>query len=196
MITSIQQPTSTLSLKEWAVAVKALGEGNQIITVRKGGLYEETREFKLENDTFYLYPTYEHQKAEMVKPEYHAMLESTLEGWTPEKTTVEIRYFAHVTDDIELMDEQKLRALHPHHIWTENFADVRLHWKKKQPLHILFLRVYELDQPVVIDFAEEYKGCKSWHHLLPSVAQASFKPVLSDSEYAAKREEIVKLLQG
>jgi hypothetical protein len=196
MIASIQQPTSTLSLKEWAVAVKALGEGKQIITVRKGGLYEETREFKLENDTFYLYPTYEHQKPDMVKPEHHAMLQSTLEGWTPDKTTVEIRYFAHVTDDIELLDEQKLRALHPYHIWTENFADVRLHWKKKQPLHILFVRVYELDQPVVIDIAEEYKGCKSWHHLLPSVPQTGFSPVLSDEEYAAKREEIMKRLQG
>ena len=47
---SIVQPLSPLSLKEWAVAVKALGEGEQIITIRKGGLYEETREFRLENN--------------------------------------------------------------------------------------------------------------------------------------------------
>lgn len=196
MVTTIQQPTSTLSLKEWAVAVKALGEGTQIITVRKGGLYEETREFKLENDTFYLYPTYEHQKPEMVKPEYQAMLASTLEGWRPEKTTVQVEYFAHITDDVELMDEQKLRALAPYHIWTDNFADVRLHWKKKQPLHILFARVYKLDTPVTIEIAEEYKGCKSWHHLLSGMPQSDFTPVLSDQEYAAKRNEIMQLLQG
>jgi len=196
MSTAIQQPVSTLALKEWAVAIKALGEGKQIITVRKGGLYEETREFKLENDTFYLYPTYEHQKPEMVKPEYQPMLEATLEGWSPEKTTVEIRYFAKITDDVELMDEAKLRALGAYHIWTDNFADVRLHWKKKQPLHILFARVYELEQPMTIDIAEEYKGCKSWHHLLQDVNQAQFKPVLSDEEYEAKRAEIMQLLTG
>lgn len=196
MMTTIQQPTSTLSLKEWAVAIKALGEGEQIITVRKGGLYEETREFKLENDTFYLYPTYEHQKPEMVKPEYQAMLASTLEGWSPEKTTVEVCYFAQITDDVELMDEKKLRALAPYHIWTENFADVRLHWKKKQPLHILFARVYQLDQPLTIEIANEYKGCKSWHHLLSEVTPAGFTPVLSDEEFAVKRNEIMQILQS
>jgi hypothetical protein len=195
MVTSVQQPVSTLSLKEWAVAVKALGEGKQIITVRKGGLYEETREFKLEHDTFYLYPTYEHQKPEMVKPAYHADLESTLEGWSPDKPTVEIRYFAHITDDVEIMDEAKLRALDPYHIWTEDFADVRLHWKKKKPLHILFACVYKLEQPFEIQIEDQYKGCKSWHHLLPEVPQTGFAPVLSDADYAAKRDEIMAILK-
>lgn len=196
MTVTVQQPASTLSLKEWAVAVKALGEGKQIITVRKGGLYEETREFRLERDTFYLYPTFEHQKPEMVKPSFHADLNSTLEGWSPDKTTVAIQYFAHVTDDVELMDVAKLQALDPYHIWTENFAEVRLHWKKKQPLHILFARVYKLAQPFELPIVEEYKGCKSWHHLLQEVPRQDFAPVLSDEEYAARREEIMRILQG
>lgn len=190
----IQQPTSTLSLKEWAVAIKALGEGKQIITVRKGGLYEETRDFKLEHDTFYLYPTYEHQKAEMVKPEYHADLEATLSNWSPEKTTVEIQYFAHITDDVEVLDEAVIRSLAPYHIWTDNFADVRLHWKKKNPLHILFARVYKLEKPLEILIDEAYKGCKSWHNLLQDVPQGGFAPVLSDEEYAAKCEEILNVI--
>lgn len=194
MATVVQQPISTLSLKEWAVAIKALGEGKQIITVRKGGLYEETRDFKLERDTFYLYPTYEHQKTEMVKPEYHADLQATLEQWSPEKTTVDIRYFAHITDDVEVLDEARIRALAPFHIWTDNFADVRLHWKKKNPLHILFARVYKLEKPLEIPIADEYKGCKSWHHLLQEVPQGSFTPVLTDEEYAARREAILRII--
>lgn len=196
MTTIVKQPVSTLSLKEWAVAVKALGEGKQIITVRKGGLYEETREFKLENDTFYLYPTYEHQKADMVKPEYHDMLDSTLEGWSLEKPTVEIQYFAEITDDVELMDEAKLRALAPYHIWTDNFADVRLHWKKKQPLHILFARVYRLAQPFELAIDESYKGCKSWHNLLLDVPQQGYTPVLSDEEYAQQKAAIMQILNS
>ncbi len=195
MTMTIQQPTSTLALKEWAVAIKALGEGKQIITVRKGGLYEETRDFRLENDTFYLYPTYEHQKPEMVKPAYHPDLEATLKGWSPDNTTVRIDYFAHVTDDVELMDEARLRALDPYHIWSDNFAEVRLHWKKKNPLHILFARVYKLNEPFEIEIADAYKGCKSWHHLLASVPQTGFAPVLSDAEYEAKRAEIMQLIR-
>ncbi|MGD8190881.1 DUF1802 family protein [Brevibacillus ginsengisoli] len=190
----VQQPVSTLSLKEWAVAIEALGEGKQIITVRKGGLYEETRDFKLERDTFYLYPTYEHQKAEMVKPEFHSDLEATLVNWSPEKTTVAIRYFAHITDDVEVLDEAKIRALAPFHIWTDNFADVRLHWKKKNPLHILFARVYKLEKPLEITIDESYKGCKSWHNLLQEIPKDGFKPVLTDEEYVTKREEILKVL--
>jgi len=193
---TVQQPTSTLALKEWAVAVKALGEGKQIITVRKGGLYEETREFKLEHDTFYLYPTYEHQKRELVKPAFHAELESTWEGWSADKPTVDIRYFTHVTDDVEILDEAKVRALDPFHIWTNDFADVRLHWKKKKPLHILFARVYRLHEPVEIDVEEAYKGCKSWHHLLEAIPQTGCSPVLTDEEYAKKRAEILEILQS
>lgn len=192
----VQQPVSTLSLKEWAVAVKALGEGKQIITVRKGGLYEETREFKLENNTFYLYPTYEHQNAAMVKPENQDMLNATLEGWSIEKPTVEIEYFAEITDDVELMDEAKLRALAPFHIWTDNFADVRLHWKKKQPLHILFARVYKLAQPFELAIDESYKGCKSWHNLLQEVAQQGFTPVLTDDEYEMQRAAVMEVLNS
>ncbi|WP_139490592.1 DUF1802 family protein [Brevibacillus dissolubilis] len=196
MSTTITQPASTLSLKEWAVAIKALGEGKQIITIRKGGLYEETRDFKLENDTFYLYPTYEHQKEEMVKPAYHADLNATLEGWSIDKPTVDILYFAQITDDVEILDEAKIRALDPYHIWTEDFADVRLKWKKKNPLHILFARVYKLNQPITLNIEEAYKGCKSWHNLLEDVPQNGFTPVLSDEEYASKRAEIMNILNA
>ncbi|WP_028594672.1 DUF1802 family protein [Paenibacillus assamensis] len=190
----VEQPTSTLSLKEWAVAVKALGTGEQIITVRKGGLYEETKEFKLENNSFYLYPTYEHQKAELVKSDYQYLLQATLEGWSAEQSTVTIEYFAEVTDDIELMDEEKLRALSSYHIWTDSFADVRLKWKRKLPLHILFIRMYRLDQPISIPVDEAYKGCKSWHHLLPELPQSGFEPILSDEQYAQQKEAIMKVL--
>ncbi|WP_232696758.1 DUF1802 family protein [Brevibacillus daliensis] len=192
---TVTQPESTLSLKEWAVAVKALGEGKQIITVRKGGLYEETREFKLENDTFYLYPTYEHQKAEMVKEENQSDLAATLEGWSPEKTTVEIQYFARITDDVETLSEATLRALDPYHIWTDDFADVRLKWKKTKPLHILFARVYRLHRPITIEIAEEYKGCKSWHNLLNNIPQEAYSPVLSEEEYEEKRKEIIEIIE-
>jgi len=191
---TITQPTSPLSLKEWAVAVKALGEGHQIITIRKGGLYEETREFRLENNQFYLYPTYEHQKQEMVKPQYHDLLQATLAGWTPDKQTAEIACFAEVTDDVELLDEEKLRALSPYHIWTDNFADVRLHWKKQKPLHILFARVYRLTQPAEILIDEAYKGCKSWHHLLAAIPGQRFEPVLSDADYARRKGAILNIL--
>src|SRR5262245_2425056 len=56
--------------KEWAAVVHALLEGEQIVDVRKGGLREEGRHFGLQSTRFWLYPTAEHQKAELLKAPY------------------------------------------------------------------------------------------------------------------------------
>jgi hypothetical protein len=63
-------PDSDLALKEWAVAVKALGTGKQILILRKGGIHRDDKEFRLVHPEFLLYPTYEHQKRELLDPEH------------------------------------------------------------------------------------------------------------------------------
>ena len=60
---------SDIALKEWAVAVKSLGRGEQIIALRKGGIHREDRDFRFVHPEFLLFPTYEHQKAELIKSE-------------------------------------------------------------------------------------------------------------------------------
>ena len=61
--------TRTLSaLKEWALVCKLLLEGRQAIMLRKGGIDEKG--FWVEADEFFLYPTYFHQMAEKVRPEF------------------------------------------------------------------------------------------------------------------------------
>ncbi|MED1721921.1 DUF1802 family protein [Brevibacillus parabrevis] len=74
--------------------------------------------------------------------------------------------------------------------------DVRLHWKKKQPLHILFVRMYRLAQPIVIPIEAAYQGCKSWHDLLADLPRSGFAPVLADEEFARKKAEILGILQA
>ncbi|MDG0790271.1 DUF1802 family protein [Cohnella ginsengisoli] len=44
-----------IALREWAVAVKALEAGKQIMVLRKGGIAEETKEFRLESPSFFLF---------------------------------------------------------------------------------------------------------------------------------------------
>src|SRR5690348_1467966 len=50
--------TTHHTLKEWAVAIQALREGDGIITVRKGGIREDAREFRMEHRRFAFFPTY------------------------------------------------------------------------------------------------------------------------------------------
>ena len=63
-----------IALKEWASVCAALGDGRQIILLRKGGIYESAGEFEIEHRQFVLFPTYLHQKAEMLKESEQAKL--------------------------------------------------------------------------------------------------------------------------
>ncbi|WP_127580147.1 DUF1802 family protein [Paenibacillus koleovorans] len=183
------------ALKEWAVAVEALLEGSQILIMRKGGIIEETRHFELVTDSFYFYPTYEHQKKRLLKEEYQDRLDRTLVGWTPEDKSVTIRAYAEAVEDIEVFSQEELNRLRELHIWTDEFSSERLHWKKTQPLHVILLRVYKLVEPIEADIREEYIGCKSWLELqspLPAGVQA--EPVLSDEEFERRCMEVKEAL--
>src|SRR3989442_15530510 len=68
-----------IAFKEWAVTVRALAEGEQLITLRKGGIRESEKHFKLEHERFFLYPTFDHQRSDLVRPAHHPELERALE---------------------------------------------------------------------------------------------------------------------
>ena len=53
--------------KEWATIVHALLTGEQVLDVRKGGIREDGRHFSVQATRFWLYPTAEHQKAELLE---------------------------------------------------------------------------------------------------------------------------------
>lgn len=179
-----------IALKEWASAINALREGKQILIMRKGGIVEETRDFQVESHDFFLYPTYEHQKKEWMKDPYKEEIDRTMAGWSPNDTEVALTAYAQVAEDIEVTDQAELDKLLGFHIWTDRFAEERLRWKKQNPLHVLLLRVYELERPAVIRIAPEYLGCKSWVEIAEPLPEIGKRPVLSDEEFQRHVEEI------
>src|SRR5689334_25303873 len=56
-----------IAFKEWAVTVRALAEGEQLLTLRKGGIREAGRHFELAHERFFLYPTFDHQRNDLVR---------------------------------------------------------------------------------------------------------------------------------
>ncbi|MEF3302294.1 DUF1802 family protein [Paenibacillus sp. GYB003] len=183
-----------IALKEWAVAVKALLEGRQIVALRKGGIAEETKEFRLESPSFWLYPTFEHQRRELLKDEAQPTLAETLRGWSPEAETVEIACFAEVTADIEVTSQERLDRIRDFHIWTDRFAEERLRWKRLKPLHVLLLRIYKLEEPVRVPIRPSYSGCTSWIRIEGEFAPGAKKPVLDDAAFGGISQEIERLL--
>ena len=180
-------PTSTLALKEWAVAVNALAAGKQIMVLRKGGIHRDDKEFRVVHREFLLYPTYEHQQAELLKEDSHEDLARTLEE-DDVPGLITLSCWTEVTDLFELREDETLELLSPYHIWTSQYAGKRLHWRPKHPLAVALLRVYRLQQPQAMPVLDEYEGCKSWVDL------GYMAPVLGDDEYERKADEIRRTL--
>src|SRR6266542_2032084 len=68
-----------IAFKEWAVTVRALAEGEQLLTLRKGGIREDHKHFEIEHDRFFLYPTFDHQRNTLVRQSHHPDLRRALE---------------------------------------------------------------------------------------------------------------------
>ena len=182
-------PTSSLALKEWAVAVNSLAQGKQIMILRKGGIHRDDKEFRVVHPEFLLYPTFEHQKAELLKGDYHQDLADTLQEDDVEGP-VTVSCWSEVTDVFELRDDETLGRLSSFHVWTNDYAGKRLHWRPKQPLTVALLRVYRLQEPQALPVLDEYIGCKSWVELRQDVPLGDMKPVLTDTEYEERASAI------
>ncbi|MBW4487251.1 MAG: DUF1802 family protein [Trichocoleus desertorum ATA4-8-CV12] len=186
------EPTISHALKEWAVAVNALAQGQTILLLRKGGIKEQGGAFKVAYDQVLLYPTYEHQKPELLKPNYAAQVQSVSSGWHPE--TVPISAWAQITHIIQVSEASTLAQLLPFHVWNEQFVSDRLKWKPRTPLYLLLLRTYRLPQTQMIPYHLEYGGCQSWIDLATSISLADSVPALSDAEYSHQTKTIQTMI--
>lgn len=180
------------ALKEWAVAVEALEAGETIMLLRKGGIRETGKNFSIQHTQVWLYPTYEHQKPDLLKPEYADKVTVVESGWHP--NNVRIGSLANITQVLPFQNPDRVNLLQPYHIWNERMISDRLKWKPHQPLSILLLRVYKLDRPILIPYHSSYGGCKSWIDLQESIALEGLEPILADDVYSEKGKEIIDLI--
>jgi hypothetical protein len=188
---------AALAYKEWAVIVHALVEGEQVLDVRKGGLREDGRHFGLQATRLWLYPTAEHQQPELLKPAYRHLIE--LASASPVGEPIRIDSWADIVGVATLTTPEELAALDSKLIWTFDYAESRLRWKKRDPLWVLALRVHRLHEPVIVPWREEYGGCTSWVDLqgLPDdPAALPSEPALSDIAFKSRLKGIVGALPG
>ena len=204
-----------IAFKEWAVTVRALAEGEQLLTLRKGGIREPDKHFSVEHDRFFLYPTFDHQRSDLVRESHRPELRRALEegvwadGEPPEHALdpvmsganrggiaqperVRIRAWAEVAGSYTVTDRRAVDALSPFHVWTPDYAEKRLAWKRRHPLHILLLRTYRIPRPVTVKVRDEYGGCRSWLELQRDLPFEG-TPVLSDEEFERASEEIASI---
>jgi hypothetical protein len=195
-----------IAFKEWAVTVRALAEGEQLVTLRKGGIREPDKHFSLDHERFFLYPTFDHQRRDLVReshqPEMRRALEEGvwadgeppaqalgIDGGISQPDRVRIRAWAEVAASYLITDPRCIEALRPYYVWTPDYAEKRLAWKRRHPLHVMLLRTYRIPRPVTVKVRDEYLGCRSWLELQRDLPFEG-TPVLSDEEFDRAAEQI------
>jgi hypothetical protein len=158
------------SLKEWANAIEALGRGDQVILIRKGGIADPA--FGVEAERFYLYPTYFHQ------PEQASHSGVTITNW------------CEVVRTWRLHDLELLSALGQHVVFPRDVLETRYRFRPDQALHVIGVRTFTLPRPVTIVAKPEYAGCRSWVSVDDEIDVNGSTVVLAEAELQAKLDAI------
>ena len=178
------------AFKEWACVVKALAAGEQILILRKGGIHEKGKKFDVAHESFFLFPTYEHQNPEDLNPRGQTLLaqiHSPGEG-------VVIECYVQIKENFWIEDVEKLLRLSPFHVWSEAAVRKRFEWGKEKGLYAMVSRVFKLPQKQILENNPAYGGCRSWVDLDTPVSLAGIRPVLADSEFRQKFDSLRLLL--
>ena len=178
------------AFKEWQVVCDALASGKQSIIFRKGGIHEGRKGFAFKEENFFLFPTRFHAQSEQVKVEHPQPLPEWQEG-----DPMTITHFAQAEWAETLNDWAAVSALADHHIWTEDCLQARYDWTGKGmsegSIHLAFLRVYQLAEPLSFPYEKSLGGCRSWVELpLADDVEIELIPVLDDAEHLRRGDEI------
>ncbi|MDC0833638.1 hypothetical protein CKA32_006599 [Geitlerinema sp. FC II] len=181
---------AVFALKEWSVAVDALLRGETVALLRKGGIREKEKSFQVKCDRAFLYPTYEHQKPELLKPEYAATVTPVESGWRPK--TVAIAGRAEITHRFLVESWETAETVADEFVWNRQFVRDRLVWKPEKPLFLLLLRVYRLREPREIPVLPQYGGCRSWIELAADLTFDDGDAVFDEVAYGDRVREITR----
>lgn len=173
------------ALKEWAIVCDLLAQGRMALVLRKGGVHEEAGpgRFRLEHDRFVLFPAWEHENLDWIKPAYR-IRDEPIEG---EPDEVSLQAYAEVARIWEVPSRAAFDTLDDLHPWTAGQIDMRFGYKPDRPLYLLALRVFKLPGAKVIPNRPAFAGCRSWVPLPPEDAAdpAGATPAMDDNAMAA-----------
>lgn len=182
------------AFKEWAVACDALRDGRQILLVRKGGIREEGGALRMTDSEFFMMPTFEHQKRDLLQPDILPRIDAR--SAAPDPAFVEIDTYV-VVDSIHLSrNEDQVNAAAFETIWNAAYVKQRFDFNAYDPLFLVILRAFRLETPVTIPLLGDYVGCRSWVTLDRTLSNLGAVPALSDAQFEVRRTRVLEKLQS
>jgi len=168
----VKLPNHT-ALKEWASAIAALGRGEQVVLIRKGGIGDP--KFGVEAERFSLFPT-----------NYH-------EGGTA-PASVAITHWCEVVRTWELRDHDAVLRLEPLVVFDRPTLETRYRFRPDQAVHVIGVRTYALANAVQVPLTDAYAGCRSWISLDEEVPIDGSRQVLDEAALRERLERVDALL--
>jgi CDP-diacylglycerol--glycerol-3-phosphate 3-phosphatidyltransferase len=185
------EPHREGAFKEWEAIVEALGQGAQIILLRKGGIAEGRAGFQARHPKFWLFPTRYHQQWEKTKPELRRYFHAPAE---PPKE-IALTYFAEVTDAIYLSSWEQVERIDSAHFWGSEILRERFGYQDRPGmeagLHLLIVRVHRVNLPHLLAPSPAFDGCKSWIDVPVDGSRDISAPVVGAEEFATRRSRIL-----
>ena len=181
-----------IAFKEWALVCEALGNGEQSLILRKGGIAEGRGGFGFDHEEFYLFPTWFHGQIDKIRKEGVSLPEQA-----PDIVT--ISYVATVEWSGRVEEKETLHRLKELHVLDASVIEERFVYDTKSSslggngIHVAFVRVYRLEPPSLLPMEKGFGGCKSWVEL-PETDFGAMVSVLSDEEHGRRRELFARLL--
>jgi hypothetical protein len=188
------QDKNRFALKEWAIVLKALSDGRQILLLRKGGLIEKNARFAVEHSEFFIYPTYLHQQRNGIIPAAREDLERLLASPPPEEYVI-LSHYAVMQNTFRIADLDRLQRLAVFHLFNAEEVQRRFFYGKTPGIHLLLLRIYQLPKPFRLTVRPHYAGCRSWVDLEEELPTAGCRPVLDDDAFDRERLRITALIK-
>jgi hypothetical protein len=162
------------ALKEWASVIEALGRGEQVILLRKGGLADAS--FGIEADRFYLFPT-----------NYH-------DAGGAEPSHVAITHWAEVVRTWQVTDGELLRRLEPLTVLDRETLETRYRFRPDQAINVIAVRAWRLPDAARIAMKPEYAGCRSWISIDDEIDITGSTTALTDADLQQGITEVDALL--
>lgn len=179
--------SSSVALKEWDAQVQALLGGSVAVLARKGGIVEAQAGFEVAHRAFWLYPTFLHQNAGEMRPEFHTHLHDD-----PEPGSVRLEAFATVEGVLKLETEADALRLESVQALNASSLERRFRYRSRPVIHALLLRVYRCTPQTILE-TPEYAGCVSWVNLSQPISVLEPVAVLSDEAFATKCADLETL---
>lgn len=173
-----------IAFKEWQVVCDALASGRQSVILRKGGIHEGRQGFTFAHESFFLFPTRFHTLADHVREGEVAVMPEWKQG-----DTVRITHYAEAAWAVTLTDWEKVVALEPLHIYSEQTVRDRFNWESGAAvagsIHLAPVRIRQLAAPWELPYETKYGGCRSWLSLsnAPANWEETSIPVVGDREF-------------